>query len=232
MRAVGAPGQTVGDDQVLDHRMADPSGSSRYSVAIGRDNDSSSIVPAKNRPSGETLPSLNRVPGTRSGPVRKVSAAGVEVEQMEAVLQRHDGARLTRGDRTTRSVRASASRGWPRSPDRAGALRAHGCRPSTAPAPPATRPGIPPAPPARPARTSRRSPWYPSGQAVNSVATLSSIRRWMSSASSSQPNTQTVAMPSKFMSRRVEKNSSQSTSPLPISLCWWTRASTPGGLMM
>src|SRR3954462_8624783 len=33
-------------------------------------------------------------------------------------------------------------------------------------------------------------------------------------------------------SRRVAKKSSQSTSPLPISLCWWTRASTPGGLTM
>ena len=66
----------------------------------------------------------------------------------------------------------------------------------------------------------------------SSDVTRSSIRRWMSSASSSQPNTQTVATPSKLTSRRVEKNSSQFTSPLPISLCWWIRASTPGGLMM
>src|SRR6476659_3678456 len=47
-----------------------PSGSNRYSAAMGRDNSSSSIVPAQNRPSGETLPSLNRVPGTCSGPVK------------------------------------------------------------------------------------------------------------------------------------------------------------------
>ncbi len=40
---------------------------------MGRESISSSIVPAKNRPSGETLPSLNRVPGTRSGPATNSS---------------------------------------------------------------------------------------------------------------------------------------------------------------
>ena len=56
------------------------------------------------------------------------------------------------------------------------------------------------------------------GQPSSSV-TLSSIRRWMSSAVSSQPNTQTVAMPSNSTSCRVPKNWSQSMSPFPISLC-------------
>ena len=40
---------------------------------MGRESISSSIVPAKNRPSGDTLPSLNRVPGTRSGPATNSS---------------------------------------------------------------------------------------------------------------------------------------------------------------
>src|SRR6478752_8257591 len=72
----------------------------------------------------------------------------------------------------------------------------------------------------------------PHGQGLSSEVSRSSIRRWISSAFSSQPNTQTVAMPSKETSRRVENNSSHAMSPLPISLCWWIRASTPGGLMM
>ena len=55
-------------------RCTVPSGSSRYSTAMGRDNCSSSMVPAQNRPSGDTFPSLNRVPGTWSGPVRKVTS--------------------------------------------------------------------------------------------------------------------------------------------------------------
>ena len=67
---------------------------------------------------------------------------------------------------------------------------------------------------------------------ASSDVSFSSIRRWMASASSSQPNTHTVAIPSNARSRKVAKNSSQSRSPLPISLCWWIRASTPGGLMM
>src|SRR3954469_4023114 len=49
-------------------RCTDRSGSRRYRAAIGRQSWASSIVPAKNRPSGETLPSLKRVPGTGSGP--------------------------------------------------------------------------------------------------------------------------------------------------------------------
>src|SRR6185437_23980 len=84
--------------------------------------------------------------------------------------------------------------------------------------------------PAHPTGARQAEPDPPHG--ASSVVTRSSMRRWMASASSSQPKTQTVAMPSNSRSFNAPKNSAQSTSPLPISLCWWMRASTPGGLMM
>ena len=56
-------------------RCRPPSESSRYSTPTGRDRLASSIVPAQNRPSGDTLPSLKRVPGSMcSGAVTNVSA--------------------------------------------------------------------------------------------------------------------------------------------------------------
>src|SRR6476661_6153538 len=39
-------------------------------------------------------------------------------------------------------------------------------------------------------------------------------------------------MPSNFIRPSVPKNSSQSTSPCPMSRCWWIRAVEPGGLTM
>ena len=204
------------------------SGSSRYSAAIGRASCSSSIVPAKNRPSGDTLPSLNRVPGTRSGPARKRQRAGVEVQQVEAVDQGHDGAARRRGGRTTRSATASARCGRRPSPGRGGAARARGCPPSTAPARAPTRPGTRPARRGRRARTPRRS---------------SRARRQLGLQLLQHPAVDGVGvfLPAEHAHRGdpVERRVAQGReelvpvqSPLPISLCWWIRASTPGGLMM
>ena len=159
MRPSRGPAQPVGDDQLVDHRGAGCGpGSSRYSAAIGRDSDSSSIVPAQNRPSGDDLavvePGARHVLRARPG----TQLAGVEVEQVEAVDQGHHRARRpTRAGRTTRSATASARSGSRRWPGRAGAARGPGCRSSTAPAPAPTRPGTPPARPARPARRSPRA---------------------------------------------------------------------------
>jgi len=50
--------------------------------------------------------------------------------------------------------------------------------------------------------------------------TRARLTRLLSSARSSQANTQTVAMPSKPTSARVRKKTSQSTSPWPMSRCW------------
>src|SRR5699024_3794461 len=66
----------------------------------------------------------------------------------------------------------------------------------------------------------------------SSLRIRSRIRMLIASASSSQPNTHTETGPSYSRSRRQAKATSQSISPLPISLCWWMRASTPGGFMM
>jgi hypothetical protein len=60
----------------------------------------------------------------------------------------------------------------------------------------------------------------------------SSMRMPDSRAWSSQPKTQVVRTPSKPIPARAAKASSKSTSPRPISMCWWTRVVLPGGLVM
>ena len=185
------------------------------------------MVPAQNRPSGETLPSLNRVPGTCSGPVRNGHRAGVEVQQMEPVDQGDDGAAGLAERKRPDPGRQRPTPVLPGRRDRAGACAGArmsiqystcsgtdhtGHSPSSARASSTQVTSV--------SVSSRRVRCLATmSQAFSSVLILSSIRRWMSSAVSSQPNTHTVARPSKLLSRRVVKNSSQSTSPLPISLC-------------
>ena len=207
------------------------SGSSRKSVAMGRDSCSSSIVPAKKRPSGDTLPSLKRVPGTRSGPAtnssRPLSRSSRWKPSSSATTAPPDDRspkepmRLGIGHVRVRPVPGSSR-------CRAGARMSTQYRTCSS----TDQTGHSPSS-ARASRTQVTSAVVASVMSgLSSVATLSRIRRCRASASSSQPKTQTVATPSKFNSRRVAKNSSQLTSPSPISLCWWMRTSAPGGLTM
>ena len=201
-----------------------PSGSSRYSAAIGRDSCSSSIVPAQNRPSGETLPSLNRVPGTCSGPVKNVSAPVSKSSRW------NPSTRATTAPPVSRSAKDPTRDGIGQlrfSPVAGSSRCMAGARMSiqyrtcsgtdhTGHSPSSARAS---STQVTSVSVSSRSAPRAMSQTFSSVLILSSIRRWMSSAVSSQPKTQTVARPSKFDSRRVAKNSSQLTSPLPISLC-------------
>ena len=58
------------------------------------------------------------------------------------------------------------------------------------------------------------------------------MKRLDSSARSSQAKTQAVRMPSKPLRSSAAKKAPKSTSPWPMSRCWWTVTCDPGGLTM
>ena len=233
MRAVGAPGQAVGDDRGRRRpRSGSPSGSSRYSAAIGRASCSSSIVPGE-EPAvrATTLPSLNRVPGTRSGPVRKVSAPVSKSSRWKPS--------------TSATTAPPPSRSAERPDPRRHRPRAGGARARVEPVQ-RGRADVDPV-----ERLLVRRPDRALAQLGRASRTQHSVTVGQRRAHGAQLGLQLLQHPAvdgvgvflpaehahrgdpvERLSRKVAKNSSQSRSPLPISLCWWIRASTPGGLMM